>query len=283
MTDSHLVSTEWLADRLGKSNLLPIDGSWYLPTENRNSYKEFLEKHIPSAVFFDIDAISDRDSSLPHMLPSADDFSHSMSKLGISDGQELVIYDSAGMFSSPRVWWTFRTMGVENVKVLNGGLPKWISEGRPLERGENSRPASQFTANLNKGMVIDKQQIVTKLESGDFQIADARPEARFSAELPEPRPVLRQGHIPSSINLPFSKIVDGNGCLKSKNELESAFKESGLNMAKPIVTSCGSGVAAAILTLAMSELGKEDTKLYDGSWAEWGDQEELPVETGCKK
>ncbi len=280
MTRSNLVSTDWLAERINSPDVLPIDGSWYLPTENRDPKAEYLEQHIPKSIYFDIDEICDKSSDLPHMLPSAQEFSSAMSKLGIGDDQTLVVYDGAGLFSAARVWWTFRVMGVEQVYVLDGGLPKWIADGNPIEKGEQQHKERKFTARLNSTMVVNSTDILEQLGKPNFQVIDARPQGRFTGDEPEPRPGLKRGHIPSSINIPFPNFIDKNGCLKGDDDLKQIFNKAEIQLDQPIATACGSGVAASIVTLALSELNKNDTKLYDGSWSEWGSKTELPVETG---
>ena len=280
MTRSNLVSTDWLAERINSPDVLPIDGSWYLPTENRDPKAEYLEQHIPNSIFFDIDEICDKSSDLPHMLPTAQEFSSAMSKLGIGDDQTLVVYDGAGLFSAARVWWTFRVMGVEHVYVLDGGLPKWIADGNQIEKGEQQHKEREFTARLNSAMVVNSTEILKQLGEPNFQVIDARPQGRFTGDDPEPRPGLKRGHIPSSINIPFPNFIDKNGCLKGDDDLKQVFNKAEIQLDQPITTACGSGVAASIVTLALSELSKNDTKLYDGSWSEWGSKTELPVETG---
>lgn len=280
MPTSYLVSTDWLHEHLSAPDIVPVDASWYLPSENRDPHAEFLEAHIPGAVFFDIDAISDPKSDLPHMLPPTHVFSSRMRKLGIGDGQTLVVYDTHGLFSAPRVWWTFRVMGVERVMVLDGGMPKWQAEDRPLEDGSPHRPERHFSARLNHGMIAAADQIKKRLGDAAFQIADARSPGRFGGEEPEPRPGLRSGHIPDSRNVHYAQLIDGSGRLKPLHDLREAFTKAGLDLDRPITTTCGSGVTAAILTLALAELGKKDGQLYDGSWVEWGAREDLPLEAG---
>ena len=279
---SHLVETDWLADHLDAPDLVVLDGSWHLPTAGRNARAEYEEEHIPGALFFDIDEISDETSSLPHMLPSTVKFASRMKRMGIGDGMRIVVYDSVGMFSAARVWWTFRVMGHEDVAVLNGGLPKWKAEGRPVT-SEPTPPRSQrhFTPRLNASLVRDLQDVKRIIESGSAQIADARSPGRFAGAEPEPRPGLRSGHIPGSRNVPYSRLLNPDGTLKSPAELHRVFTEAGIDPMKPVVTTCGSGVTAAILSLGLALIGQPDSGLYDGSWSEWGREDAgTPVEQG---
>lgn len=279
---SHLVETDWLADHLDAPDLVVLDGSWHLPTAGRNARAEYEEEHIPGALFFDIDEISDETSSLPHMLPSTVKFASRMKRMGIGDGMRIVVYDSVGMFSAARVWWTFRVMGHEDVAVLNGGLPKWKAEGRPVT-SEPTPPRSQrhFTPRLNASLVRDLQDVKRIIESGSAQIADARSPGRFAGAEPEPRPGLRSGHIPGSRNVPYSRLLNPDGTLKSPDELHRVFTEAGIEPMKPVVTTCGSGVTAAILSLGLALIGQPDSGLYDGSWSEWGREDAgTPVEQG---
>jgi thiosulfate/3-mercaptopyruvate sulfurtransferase len=270
---SWLRSTEWLAERLSAPDVVVIDASWYLPTQNRDGKAEYLEQHIPGAIHFDIDAIKDTSSDLPHMMPNGVQFASAMKKLGVGDGQTLVIYDGGGLFAAPRVWWMFRTFGVERVFILDGGLPKWLAEERPVEAGLVTRKPSHFTPRLNHSVIADKQDVKAALGS-TTQIIDARPAARFRGEAPEPRAGVQSGHIKGSFNVPFDKIVQ-NGKLADNATLEKAFTQAGVNLDAPVITSCGSGVSAAILWLALDSLGKPPQALYDGSWAEWGASEEV--------
>ncbi len=279
---SHLVETDWLAAHLDAPDLVVLDGSWHLPTAGRNARAEYEEEHIPGALFFDIDEISDETSSLPHMLPSTVKFAGRMKRMGIGDGMRIVVYDSVGMFSAARVWWTFRVMGHEDVAVLNGGLPKWKAEGRPVT-SEPTPPRSQrhFTPRLNASLVRDLQDVKRIIESGSAQIADARSPGRFAGAEPEPRPGLRIGHIPGSRNVPYSRLLNPDGTLKSPDELHRVFTEAGIEPMKPVVTTCGSGVTAAILSLGLALIGQPDSGLYDGSWSEWGREDAgTPVEQG---
>ncbi len=280
-----IVETDWLAAHLDAPDLVIFDGSWHLPTAGRDAKAEYLAEHIPGAMFFDIDDLVDEKSSLPHMLPPTPKFASRMKKLGVGDGMRIVVYDTYGLFSAARVWWTFRAMGHQDVAVLNGGLKKWKAEGRPLEDGQPvARTARHFTPLLNNSLVRDLDDMKSYVKKGDMQIVDARPKGRFEGTETEPRPGLRSGHIPGSKNVPSQSIVNEDGTLKSKPELEAIFRASGIDPHAPVVTTCGSGVTASMLALALSVLGQTNAGVYDGSWAEWG-QESLgtPIETGPAK
>ncbi len=276
-----LVSTDWLAEHLRDPGLVVVDGSWYLPAENRDGFEEYLAAHIPGAVFFDVDEIADHSRGLPHMLPPPDVFSLHMARLGISNGDKVVVYDGAGLFSAPRVWWTLRIFGVQDVFVLDGGFPKWRAEGKPVEAGMVTREPTHFSATFNEAMVANLERIKKTLVDRSAQVVDARSAARFRGEAPEPRPGVRSGHMPGSLNLPSGKLVE-DGALASPQKITAAASEAGIDPSRPVITSCGSGVTAAILWLALDSIGKEPQALYDGSWAEWGSNEELPVATGPK-
>jgi len=276
-----LVSTDWLAEHLRDPGLVVVDGSWYLPAENRDGFEEYLAAHIPGAVFFDVDEIADHSRGLPHMLPPPDVFSLHMARLGISNGDKVVVYDGAGLFSAPRVWWTLRIFGVQDVFVLDGGFPKWRAEGKPVEAGMVTREPTHFSAIFNEAMVANLERIKKTLVDRSAQVVDARSAARFRGEAPEPRPGVRSGHMPGSLNLPSGKLVE-DGALASPQKITAAASEAGIDPSRPVITSCGSGVTAAILWLALDSIGKEPQALYDGSWAEWGSNEELPVATGPK-
>ncbi|MCX5493669.1 3-mercaptopyruvate sulfurtransferase [Kaistia dalseonensis] len=273
------VSTEWLAAHLGDPSIAIVDGSWYLPTAGRNAATEYAAAHIPGAVFFDIDKVADTTSGLPHMLPSAELFAATVGAAGISDKQTIVVYDGAGLFSAARVWWTFRVFGAKDVRILDGGFPLWKTEGRPLESGLPSATAKTFHATLDSDAVRTIDDVKSVIADHSAQIVDARPADRFRGEAPEPRPGLRAGHMPGSHSVPFGEVV-ANGRLKSADDIKSVFAAADIDPSQPIVTSCGSGVSAAILSLALTTIGADKVSLYDGSWAEWGSKADTPVETG---
>jgi thiosulfate/3-mercaptopyruvate sulfurtransferase len=276
------VSTEWLAERLDAPDIVVVDGSWYLPAQKRDGAAEYAARRIPGAVHFDIDKIKDTRSSLPHMLPSASEFAAAVGALGIGDGMRIVVYDGLGFFSAPRVRWTFKVFGARDVVILDGGFPKWLSEGRPVEE-DSPRPRKprSFSARLDNGAVADAEDVARATDSQAIQVVDARAADRFRGEAAEPRPGLASGHIPGSLNLPSSQLVS-DGRLKSPEEIIGLFRDAGVDLDKPSIMSCGSGVSAVILSTALEIVGKPAKAIYDGSWSEWG-AGDRPVATGPAK
>ncbi|MCD7060393.1 3-mercaptopyruvate sulfurtransferase [Pelagibacterium xiamenense] len=276
---THFVSTQWLADHLDDDNVTIVDGTWHMPNAGRDARSEFEQSHIPGAIYFDIDAVADTSRDLPHMLPDAATFGAMAGALGISSSATMVVYDEYGLFSAPRVWWTFKAMGAREVKILDGGGPKWRDEGRPLEAGWSRAPAATFDARLAEGAVSDFAAVLEASRTGDAQILDARPAARFTGDAAEPRPGLASGHIPGSRSLPFMEVI-ADGHIKSEADLRALIADAGIDPQKPVITSCGSGVTAAVLNLALDMIGAPRVSLYDGAWAEWGARADAPVEKG---
>ncbi|MEK1904063.1 MAG: 3-mercaptopyruvate sulfurtransferase [Rhizobium sp.] len=279
-TKSHfVVSADWLQAELGKPDLRVLDASFYLPAQKRDANAEYAAGHIPGAIRFDQDKIADHSTNLPHTIPSPDYFAAEAGKLGISENDRIVVYDGIGMFASPRVWWLFRVMGAKNVFVLDGGLDGWKAEGRPLETEVPHYAPASFKTNYDASRVVHLEQMRDIVASGALQIADARSAGRFAAVEPEPRAGMRSGHMPGARSLP-SGVFANQGRFKSLPELKQTIEDAGIDLSKPVVTSCGSGITAAIITLALESLGHTDNKLYDGSWSEWGSREDTPVVTG---
>jgi len=275
-----LVSTDWLAQHLKDPDLRILDASWYLPDAKRDPKAEYNEAHIPGARFFDIDEISDGRSDLPHMAPPAEKFMSRMRAMGVGDGHQVVVYDGAGILSAPRVWWLFKLMGQENVAVLDGGLPKWVAEGRPTEDMPPIPRDRHMTVRFQNHLVRDVTQVAQASKLKDPQIVDARSAARFKGDVPEPREGLRPGHIPASRNLPYGDLLTADNTLKPVDEMKAAFEAAGIDLSRPVITTCGSGITAAILALALERMGHNGWSLYDGSWAEWGMFPTVPVATG---
>jgi thiosulfate/3-mercaptopyruvate sulfurtransferase len=277
-----VVSTDWLEAHLRSPDIAIVDASWHLPSTGRNARAEFAEARIPDAQFFDIDDLSDAESSLPHMLPSPEKFSSRMRKLGIGDGKRVICYDQSGLFSAARAWWMFKVFGHDDVAILDGGFPKWKGEGRIVEDGPPLKPQERhFTARVQSMMVRDMAEVSQALAAGTAQIADARSPARFRGEEAEPRPGVRAGHMPGASNVHYATLLNADGTLKPPAEIARIFAAAGIDLSRPIITSCGSGITAAILSLALSQAGIRQHALYDGSWTEWGGNPESKVATGA--
>ncbi|MBW7922961.1 MAG: 3-mercaptopyruvate sulfurtransferase [Rubellimicrobium sp.] len=277
-----LVSTDWLAARLGDARLRLLDATWVMPGDPRDARDLFAQAHVPGARFFDIDAIADHATGLPHMAPGAAVFAAALRDFGIGPGDQVVVCDAQGMFSAPRVWWTFRLMGWRDVAVLDGGMPKWRAEGRALAQGDPG-PAMAGPADPapDPALIRDRAQVMAALRDGSAQVLDARARDRFAGAAPEPRPGLRSGHMPGALNLPFAEVLAPDGTLKSPGELRATFTGAGIDLTRPVITTCGSGITAALLFLALVRAGAGEVALYDGSWAEWGLPSDFPVVKGA--
>lgn len=281
MTTDPLVSTQWLADRLNDPKVKILDATFKLPGMVPLPIDDYRAAHIPGAVFFDVDAVSDHANPLPHMYPNEEQFGRDLGALGVSNDDTVVIYDAGGWMAAPRAWWMLLSFGHKDVRVLDGGLKKWTAENRAVEKGDATPKPATYKATFDAQRVRSMNQMIGNLESKAEQVIDARPAGRFDGSVPEPRAGLRGGHIPGSRNVPFATLFDANtGAMKSLDELRAAFSGAGVDLQKPIVTSCGSGVSAGVVTLALYRLGIANTALYDGSWSEWGMPDGPPVETG---
>lgn len=274
-----VVSADWVEKNLGAPQFRIVDASFYLPAQKRNAAEEYAEAHIPGAVLFDQDAIADHSVDLPHMVPAPEVFADAVGKMGISDTDTIVIYDGIGMFASPRAWWLFRTMGAKDVYVLDGGMDGWKSEGRPVTSDLPEPAPAVFRTSFDPSRVTSLDDMKAIVAEGRIQIADARSPGRFAGTDPEPRAGLRSGHMPGAKNMPVTQLTKG-GRLKSLPELRAALEGAGIDLAGPVVTSCGSGITAAIITLSLASLGHADNTLYDGSWTEWGGRSDTPVVSG---
>lgn len=275
-----LVSTQWLAAHLKDPDLRVLDASWYLPGSKRDPFAEYQAAHIPGARFFDLDDVSDHRSDLPHMVPPVEKFMSRMRAIGVGDGHQIVVYDGSGLFSAPRVWWLFKLMGQMDIAVLDGGFPKWQAEGHPVEDLPPILRDRHMMVRRQNQMVKDVTQVSAASKLGESEIVDARSPGRFYGKDPEPRPGLRAGHIPGSKNVFYKDLLKADDTMKSPDEMRQVFLEAGVNLDKPVITSCGSGVTAAILSLGLTRMGKTDHSLYDGSWTEWGMFPTLPIATG---
>lgn len=276
-----LVSTEWLAQHINAPDVRVVDGTSYMPNQDQNGQDQYDKQHIPGAVYFDINDIADETNPLPHMLPSAEKFSSKVRKLGLGDGNKIVVYDAnGGYLAAARVWWMFRVFGHEDVAVLDGGLQKWIDEGRPIDDLPPPPRERHFTSRVNHSLVRSVEQIIANIDAAKEQVIDARSAGRFKGVDPEPRPSAKVGHIPGSLSLPFNQLMDpkNNFVYRSGDEIKETVERAGIDISKPISASCGSGVTACVLALGLYLIGHKNTAVYDGSWSEWGDHPETPVE-----
>lgn len=277
-----LVSTEWLSQHMSAPDLRIVDASWYLPAENRHPKEEFQKAHIPGAIFFDIDDISDADNPLPHMIPSPEKFSSRLRKLGIGDGNRVVVYDGSGIRSAARAWWLVRLFGHDDVTILDGGLPKWQAEGRATSDDPTHPKERHFTSRINSMMIREKIQVRKNMDTGKEQVLDARAKGRFEGSEPEPREGLRAGNIPGSLNLPFNQLLNKDGTLIDSDALKKAFDEAGVDRNKPVITTCGSGITACVLAFGLHMVGHRRVAVFDGSWTEWGLDHDMPISSGAK-
>ena len=276
-----LVSVDWLLEHHDDSNVIVLDASYHLPTAKRDPDAEFAKQHIPGALRFDIDEISDHNAELPHMLPTTDKFDEAMQDLGVGAGMQVIVYDSLGLFSAARAWWMFRYFGHDDVAILDGGLPAWIGEGQTVEsgRGRVIPPPHPFKSQVHLNWVVDAQDLLENINSNEYLVLDARANPRFRGEAAEPRAGMRAGHIPGSVNVPFTELLDAeSGCFQSSEAVRERFAEAGVDH-RPVVVSCGSGVTACVLALGLELAGLPEPRLYDGSWSEWGGHDDLPITT----
>jgi thiosulfate/3-mercaptopyruvate sulfurtransferase len=276
-----LVSTAWLAERLGSDEISVVDASWFMPGEGKTGAASYAAGHVPGAVFFDIDAISDKSTDLPHMLPSDAAFAEAAGALGLRRDLTTIVYDALGIFSAPRVWWTLRVMGFPKVFVLDGGLKTWLTEGRPVETALPHITPTTLEPAFDPGLVRDLPAVRATVATHDAQLVDARAAARFRGEAPEPRAGLKSGHMPGARNVPWNALINADGTMRAGDELKAAFLAGGVDLEGPIVTTCGSGVSAALLALGLARLGRTDVAVYDGSWTEWGGRADTPIATGA--
>ncbi|MCC3860580.1 3-mercaptopyruvate sulfurtransferase [Pseudemcibacter aquimaris] len=274
-----LVSTSWLEENLCNENVRILDASWHLPNSDRNALAEFNEAHIPDALFFDIDEIADLDNSLPHMMPSNEKMSSRIRTLGIKETDHIIVYDNSDFSTAARCWFMFKNFGHDKVSILDGGLQKWLAEERPMDKDIVAYASSHYNATKDESRIRNIDDIKANIDSGNEQVVDARAAGRFNGTAPEPRPESRSGHIPGSFNVPFNTLLNDNGTYKSPDDLKNAFVNAGVDLEKPIVTSCGSGVTACVLLFALHQIGHTQNALYDGSWTEWGCRLDTPIET----